>query len=243
MFAKIKDAKQKKKAEFLANVMTAGKKVEKIATKVVADTADDACKDACKKMDLGDECPETVACTAAEKKRQRMLLSKSFDTEVLADPEVVDTTAATKALIDAGLAPVKEEVKAEEELGTVDGVDTADITELETEATTLIAAEKETTTKETAVTEAEKEETAAVQEESEAEKEETEAVKEETAAVEEESEAAEEETTAAEEEEEASSLDKLMESAEDMFNDVFESAASSVATLALIVLGVLYLAA
>ena len=92
----IKDARQKKKAELLANAAIAGVKVKKLKAKLTADNEDTACSTAFTKAGMSSGDGACVATAASSRKRRR-LSSTAYDVELLFSSSTVSDDALTAA--------------------------------------------------------------------------------------------------------------------------------------------------
>ena len=132
------DARQKAKAELLANAAIAGVKVKKLKAKLTADNEDTACSTAFTKAGMSSGDGACVATAASSRKRRR-LSSTAYDVELLFSSSTVSDdalTAAAQELTDNGVGGVTSEASVDPvaELKTVPGVDTSKIETFETEA-------------------------------------------------------------------------------------------------------------
>ena len=142
----IKDARQKKKAELLANAAIAGVKVKKLKAKLTAADEDTACSTAFTKAGMSSGDGACVATAASSRKRRR-LSSTAYDVELLFSSSTVSDdalTAAAQELTDNGVGGVTYEASVDPvaELKTVPGVDTSKIETFETEAEAAVAETK-----------------------------------------------------------------------------------------------------
>ena len=142
----IKDARQKKKAELLANAAIAGVKVKKLKAKLTAADEDTACSTAFTKAGMSSGDGACVATAASSRKRRR-LSSTAYDVELLFSSSTVSDdalTAAAQELTDNGVGGVTFEASVDPvaELKTVPGVDTSKIETFETEAEAAVAETK-----------------------------------------------------------------------------------------------------
>ena len=142
----IKDARQKKKAELLANAAIAGVKVKKLKAKLIAADEDTACSTAFTKAGMSSGDGACVATAASSRKRRR-LFSTAYDVELLFSSSTVSDdalTAAAQELTDNGVGGVTYEASVDPvaELKTVPGVDTSKIETFETEAEAAVAETK-----------------------------------------------------------------------------------------------------
>ena len=127
----IKDARQKKKAELLANAAIAGVKVKKLKAKLTAADEDTACSTAFTKAGMSSGDGACVATATSSRKRRR-LSSTAYDVELLFSSSTVSDdalTAAAQELTDNGVGGVTFEASVDPvaELKTVPGVDTSKI--------------------------------------------------------------------------------------------------------------------
>jgi hypothetical protein len=142
----IKDARQKKKAELLANAAIAGVKVKKLKAKLTAADEDTACSTAFTKAGMSSGDGACVATATSSRKRRR-LSSTAYDVELLFSSSTVSDdalTAAAQELTDNGVGGVTYEASVDPvaELKTVPGVDTSKIETFETEAEAAVAETK-----------------------------------------------------------------------------------------------------
>ena len=125
----IKDARQKKKAELLANAAIAGVKVKKLKAKLTAADEDTACSETFSKagMSAGDG---ACVATAASSGKRRSLSAMAYDVELMFSASTVNDDALKAAELELknnGVEGVTSQTSVDPiaELKTVPGVDTS----------------------------------------------------------------------------------------------------------------------
>ena len=125
---KITDEKKKKKVKILADLAIGGKKAKKIKSTVTADSADAACTEALAKAGLT---TDNAVCEQDTSSRRKLLAS--YTIVMIPDPSV-DSARVIASLESEGYTVTEQDEDPIAVLRTVDGVATADIDALETEA-------------------------------------------------------------------------------------------------------------
>ena len=137
MLAKIADAKAARRAKILADAAIAGKNATRVKFKKPAPNATAACDLAFAAMPSVNSskafCNATE--TSASSGRRRRILNTEYDVTIEVNPEEVNVTAAVTELQSGGITPTTTQVDPLVALASVDGVDSGDLTALETEVT------------------------------------------------------------------------------------------------------------
>ena len=137
MLAKIADAKAARRAKILADAAIAGKNATRVKFKKPAPNATAACDLAFAAMPSVNSskafCNATE--TSASSGRRRRILNTEYDVTIEVNPEEVNVTAAVTELQSEGITPTTTQVDPLVALASVDGVDSGDLTALETEVT------------------------------------------------------------------------------------------------------------
>ena len=137
MLAKIADAKAARRAKILADAAIAGKNATRVKFKKPAPNATAACDLAFAAMPSVNS--SKAFCNATETSpssgRRRRILNTEYDVTIEVNPEEVNVTAAVTELQSEGITPTTTQVDPLVALASVDGVDSGDLTALETEVT------------------------------------------------------------------------------------------------------------
>ena len=137
MLAKIADAKAARRAKVLADAAIAGKNATRVKFKKPAPNATAACDLAFAAMPSVNSskafCNATE--TSASSGRRRRILNTEYDVTIEVNPEEVNVTAAVTELQSEGITTTTTQVDPLVALASVDGVDSGDLTALETEVT------------------------------------------------------------------------------------------------------------